>query len=71
MSMLPAAREWIDMLVLRADVGALSWIRDPIFWRKIIEKPVEVTREVVVEVPVIEYREKIVYVEKPVEKVGV
>jgi hypothetical protein len=71
MSMLPAAREWIDMLVLRADVGALSCIRDPIFWRKIIEKPVEVTREVVVEVPKIEYREKIVYVEKPVEKVGV
>jgi hypothetical protein len=71
MSMLPAAREWIDMLVLRADVGALSCIGDPIFWRKIIEKPVEVTREVVVEVPVIEYREKIVYVDKPVEKVGV
>jgi hypothetical protein len=57
--------------VLRADVGALSCIGDPIFWRKIIEKPVEVTREVVVEVPVIEYREKIVYVDKPVEKVGV
>jgi hypothetical protein len=35
---------------------------------RVIEKPVEIIREVLVEVPTVEYRDKIVYVDKHVEK---
>jgi hypothetical protein len=35
---------------------------------RVIEKPVEIIREVLVEVPTVEYRDKIVYIDKHVEK---